>query len=376
MEFFATVFGEYPFIGEKYGMFSTFTGPAVEEQTMTAYPQVLINGGHSYDWLLVHELAHMWWGDCLTCQNWAEVWLNEGFASYAEALWREHLYGSSSYRNYMINMDGGPYAGSIYDPPYVWHSIVYDKGAWILHMLRNILGDSDFFQFLLDYRAVHEYSNVVTEDLVAIAENLSGGDLDWFFEPWIYHEGRPYYHWGWTYSGPPYTLRLSIAQVQSPDYPTYTMPIDVEVTTVSGTQNFVVWDSLRYQSFDLALLSEPTGVTLDPEVWILGDFEEVETSVPAEKAGPAFLAQNTPNPFNPATQIRFGSSRSGRVSLRVFDLQGRMLRTLLAGHVEAGEHIVRWNGKNDAGEALASGVYLYRLVGPDGVRERKMTLLR
>jgi aminopeptidase N len=381
MEFFATVFGEYPFIGEKYGMFETPPGPAVEEQTVVAYPSVLINGGHTYDWILVHELAHMWWGDCVTCASWEHVWLNEGFASYSEALWWEHLYGPAGLRSYMIGMDSGPYAGTVYDPPYIWHAIVYDKGAWIVHMLRRILGEAAFFQLLLDYRAAYEFDNVTTEEFIAVAETAYGGDLSWYFEPWLYHEGRPDYEYWWhAQGGPapqPYTVHLAVEQVQSASQPVYTMPIDVRIITTSGSETYTVWDSLRTQTFELPVANEPFIVVLDPDAWVLADFTQVTTGLAESPGAPAtYLAQNRPNPFNPHTTIEFGLGRAGTVALRIFDVQGRMVRSLVRGELPAGEHSVTWDGTNDAGVALPSGLYFYRLVGPAGVREQRMVLLR
>jgi aminopeptidase N len=383
MEFFAGVYGEYPFIGEKYGMFETTSGPAVEEQTVVAYPNGLVNGGHNYDWILVHELAHMWWGDCVTCESWEHVWLNEGFASYSEALWWEHLYGASGLRSYMIAMDQGPYSGTIYDPPYVWHSIVYDKGGWVLHMLRHILGEAAFFQFVTDYRAAHEYGNAATDDLVAVAETVYGGDLDWFFEPWLYHTGRPTYEYWWHHTAGPgpdrSTVHLAIEQTQSTSYPTYTMPIDVVVLTSTGTERHVVWDSLRVQTFAIEVDGEPIAVSPDPDRWVLASFQQV--TVGAEPAAPApaermTLAQNHPNPFNPATEIHFTLARPGVIALRVFDVHGRLVRTLARGMRPAGEYAVRWDGDNEQGGAVASGTYFYRLVGPGGVEERRMVLAR
>jgi len=211
---------------------------------------------------------------------------------------------------------------------------------------------------------------------VAVAEGIEGGDLDWFFEPWIYHEGEPSYEYGWTWTGPPYILHLSIAQVQSLAYPTYTMPIDVEVTTTSGVEEHVVWNSERAQSYDIPVGAQPTEIRLDRWTWILGDFAESATGVPSQPPAAAFLAQNAPNPFNPETQIRFSLSRPGRCALRVFDAQGRMLRVLQAGPQAAGEQRVSWDGRDDEGRELPSGIYLYQLDGPDGVQQRKMTLLR
>ena len=379
MEFLASVWGEYPYIGEKYGMFSTPSGPAVEEQTMTAYPFGFINGNHSYDWILVHELAHQWFGDCVTVADWSHVWLSEGSASYAEALWRENLYGAAAYRSYMNSMDTGPYAGTIVDPPYVWHAIVYDKGAWILHMLRGMMGDTDFFQAVLNFRNAHEYGNAVSDDFVAAAEAVYGGDMEWFFEPWLYHEGRPQYEFAWSANAsPPYTLHLSVFQTQSLAYPTYSMPMQVEVTTTAGVEEHVIFDTERGQSFDIAVGAEPTLVRLDRWDWILADKTEVQTGLPGGHAGGAAFAleQNSPNPFNPKTAIRFSVAQPGRVALRVFDERGRMLRTLLNDRVAAGAHSVNWDGRDDLGNSLPSGIYLYRLVAPDGVEQRKMSLIR
>jgi aminopeptidase N len=377
IEFLASIYGEYPFLGEKFGHFTIDAGVAVEEQTLVAYPEVCVDGAHYYDWLLVHELAHQWWGDCITCNDWKEVWLNEGFASYSEALWKEHTGGKPAYRLYMDAMDNGPYSGTIYDPPYVWSSIVYDKGAWVLHMLRWIMRDEGFFQMLLDYRAAHEYSNVVTADLVSIAEAVYGGDLSWFFDAWIYHEGRPDYEYWWEYSGTgPYTVNVYVRQVQSSSYPTYKMPLRLRVDTTGPSEGFTVWDSLRTQAFVVSVPNEPTGVVCDPKHKILGAFTEVSGSGAGERAcHGTSLEQNVPNPFTSVTVISFETSKPQTIALRVFDIEGRMVRTLERGRVAAGLHRVTWDGNADDGRPVAPGVYFCQLVGPDGVQRRRMVRL-
>ncbi|MBT8387719.1 MAG: M1 family metallopeptidase, partial [Ignavibacteria bacterium] len=100
MEFFVTVFGEYPFLNEKYAMSEFPWGGAMEHQTNTSYGEPLIRGDHFYDYINAHELAHQWFGDCITMRRWSHIWLNEGFASYSEALWEESIGGSNAYHAY------------------------------------------------------------------------------------------------------------------------------------------------------------------------------------------------------------------------------------------------------------------------------------
>lgn len=413
----AARFGEYPFIGEKYGIFETNSGPAVEEQTMVAFPSGLITGAHTYDWIYVHELGHMWWGDAVTCESWEHVWLNEGFASYAEALWFESLGGADALHLYMENMDNGPWAGTIVDPPYVWHSIVYEKGAWVLHMLRHVMGDAAFFEGLAGYREVHEGGNATSEEFAAAMETAHGFSLDAFFDSWLYFEGEPQYEYFWDEGdggrpgrtdrdgvagdgdgdggvvgdgdgdrdaagndgrdgGAP-TVELIVRQVQSDSYPTYSMPIDVTVTTASGPEHFVISNSERIQHYSLPVTNTPLAVELDPDNWILGDFVPVVAGVgdPGDLSA-AFLAPPSPNPATTGTRIEFGLSRESRVALRVFDAGGRMIRTLVQGHREAGTHQITWEGNDDDGRPVANGAYYLQLVSNDGVRQQNLILLR
>jgi aminopeptidase N len=156
MEFYASVFGEYPFIEEKYGMAVFPWHGGMEHQTITSYGASLVWGTHRYDFINAHELAHQWFGDCITMRHWSHIWLNEGFASYAEALWYEHIDGKEAYHTYVNRWDQVP----LNSPLFVTDSLngnalfsrtVYDKGGWVLHMLRGVLGDSLFFESLKSY---------------------------------------------------------------------------------------------------------------------------------------------------------------------------------------------------------------------------------
>jgi aminopeptidase N len=265
---YAGFFGEYPFLDEKYGQAEFTWGGGMEHQTITSL------GGWG-EYLLVHELAHMWWGDMITCDDFHHIWLNEGFATYGEALWAEATYGEAAYKQQMeyAKYLGG---GTIYVPDLSdWNRIFdpdlsYDKASWILHMLRGVVGDSTFFDILHTYYgSPHRYASATTEDFRDICEAVAGLDFDRFFEQWVYEEGFPYYYYSWT-SQPAtggYEITLDIDQLQ--DNVVFEMPIQVGVETAGGETTFVVGDSLAAQQFSLVVEDEPLSVSLDKDEWIL-----------------------------------------------------------------------------------------------------------
>ncbi len=370
-------FGTFPFTGERYGMYMIEPGPAVEHQTMVSYPRNIVDGSGDFEYIVAHELVHMWFGDEITVADWKDVWLSEGFASYGEAIYEESVGGATALRDYMMAMDAGPYAGTMYDPPYVWHAIVYDKGAWVLHMLRHVLGDAGFDQLIADYRAAHAGGNVVTTDFIAVAEGVHGSSLSWFFDPWVYEEGRPSYAYSWipeTTAG--LAVSLTLDQVQSLDQPTYTMPIDVEIQTASGTEQHVIMNDMRSQSFSIPVGDTPIAVTLDPGRWILGSFVEEPVGVATGPAAPWGVDAPVPNPAFGATTISFLTATPGRVAVRVFDVAGRHVRTLTSEVLSAGPHTVTWDGRDRHGEPVAAGSYRVRLVGPDGVDHASVLVVR
>jgi aminopeptidase N len=260
MTFFATIYEEYPFMEEKYGHAEFPWGGAMEHQTMTSYGENLINGSGYYHYIMVHELAHMWWGDLVTCGTWMDLWLNEGFATYSDALWIEFDEGAQAFLNrmgsfkstyfYYDNQNRFP----IYDPEYLWGGTVYQKGAWILHMLRNVLGEEDFWAFYPEWRNRYGFGSPLTADLQQTLEDVSGMDLDWYFDEWVYMAGYPEYEWGWEFELlglDSSSIDLSIHQVQEliNQTPIFSMPIEIEVTTTTGTEMIVVDNNQQYQYF-------------------------------------------------------------------------------------------------------------------------------
>jgi hypothetical protein len=272
-------FGEYPFLTEKYGHAQFQFGGGMEHQTCTSL-------GVFNEFVVAHELAHQWWGDLVTCRDFHHIWLNEGFATYGEALWAEANGGMAAYHaDLRLNRYLGP--GTVWVPDATDETRVfdanlsYDKASWVLHMLRHVLGDAVFFDALHAYRSQWGYRSATTEDFRDVCESVSGRNLHDFFQQWIYGEYYPIYYPTWTSApaGGGWDVSLSLEQTQS--WQLFHMPVDVTVTTGSGATTFVVDDSLAQQDFVLHVADEPTAVEIDKDDWIL---RSVRTTV----TNPAF----------------------------------------------------------------------------------------
>jgi hypothetical protein len=267
-----TLFGEYPFITEKYGIVQDEGCCGMEHQTLTTQ-------GTFPERRNVHELAHQWWGDAITCKTWHDIWLNEGFARYAESLWHEFKPGGShaAYMTHMQTYRPSTYTGTVYRYDISTSSAifsttnVYDKGSWVMHMLRHVLGDAVFFDTLAAYRAAYEGGAADTADFQAMAENVSGSNLDWFFQQWVYAGGAPYYRYGWVYRnwGGQHLVLLHVEQYQT-DAPDFKMPIDVTLAlSGGGEETHVIWHQNNIEWYVLEAAAPVTGVTLDKDTWIL-----------------------------------------------------------------------------------------------------------
>ncbi len=288
------IYGEYPFITEKYGIYECQFGGGMEHQTFTAQ-------GTFSESVTVHELGHQWWGDMITCNTWNHIWINEGFAAYTEALWAERKPGSSGLPALKSVMATKKYtgAGSVYvtDAEVANMNAIFDtsttynKAAWVLHMLRHVLGDDNFFDALAAYRAAFQYSAASTEDFQGACEPFyPTGDLSWFFSEWIYGERTPAYQWGWTNAqihGQNYLL-LSIDQTQDAAYQRFTMPIDI---VVNG-DTYTAFDDHDPQNFVIPLPAPATTVDLDPDEWILTSGRTTAAYSP----GPPKIVETYPDP--------------------------------------------------------------------------------
>ncbi len=280
-------YGKYPYYNEKYGV-AEYVGywGGMEYQTLSCVQPYFITGNHTYDDIFVHELAHQWWGDCITPKDFHHSWVSEGFATFTEALYFGHLEGVEKYHSYMMDENEAlsykdiMYRHDISDPDKVYAGVVYYKGAWILHMLRHIIGEDNFWAGIREYRSRFEYGAATTEDLQQAFEQVYGDSLGWFFHQWVYEPGYPHYAFGWhqeIHEGQR-KLYAFIRQDQT-DVSLFKMPVDftIETTTSETTFTMMVEDSLekfKYASSDSILKAQ-----LDKDYWVLKKIDVITTPI-------------------------------------------------------------------------------------------------
>lgn len=379
LEAFANGFGEYPFINEKYGHAHFPWGGGMEHQTLTS-----LSYSNYTQHIISHELGHQWFGDMITCADFHHIWLNEGFATWTEAYWKEMMPGGGS-AAYRDEMNDAAYFGGgtifVENPNNFWeifdYNLTYQKASWVPHMLRGVLGDEDFFDGLLAYREALAYSSATTEQFRDIMEEVSGRDLDNFFQQWIYGEGYPQYSVNYTteISAGSTLLQVRIEQTQSA--PVFDMKLQIKVDQMLGNEIYSVENNQRVQWYNFTIPGTINGLELDPDDWVLCQINYGGTSdLPGLAINGPKLLPNVPNPFNPSTSINYELPLGSHVRLSVYDLSGRLVRILEDGQMAAGEHSVRWDGRDGQGLAQASGMYFVRLNAGGKTGIRKITLVQ
>ncbi|MCX6174625.1 MAG: M1 family aminopeptidase [Ignavibacteriales bacterium] len=380
LQIFSQKFGPYPFLREKYGHAQFGWGGGMEHQTITS----LVSFS---EMLVVHELAHQWYGDKVTCKDWQNIWLNEGFASYCECIYREAKYGTADFKSYVDNFmsqaksaAGTIYVQNINSINEIFNSArEYKKGAIVLHMLRGIVGDDNFFKIMQQYANEPglAYNVATTEDFQRIAERVSGIDLNYFFQEWIHGENFPVYSVVWSYKqdvNENYKVSLKITQSVNSNPSFFTMPIQIAITTSKGLVNTTVINNAQVQSIDLIVDGIPSAIQVDPGNWILKTvmkttYQENIDLYPTNYT----LDQNYPNPFNSGTSIRFELPIDSYITLNIYDELGSFVTSLINEKKSKGIYEVRFDPNN---YKLASGIYFYTLKAGNYSETKKMIILK
>jgi aminopeptidase N len=280
LDLYAELFGPYPF--DRYGHAQAPFPGGMEHQTLTMVGEFVVRDGDTYEWLIAHEVAHHWWGDSVTLEDWRHIWLNEGFASYADALWFEKKEGRAGLlRRMRLFADLFRFGHitrnidiPVFNPPsnQLFSFVCYDKGAWVVHMLRRILGDDVFFAALREYQSRHRHGVADTDDFIAVCEELHGADLDWFFTPWLNGVSLARYRVETSTSAVGdgrHAIFVTVHQEQ--EDPPFTMPVDVAFRWIGGEKRRTVWIDASPFTFSDTLDGAPadTAALLDPDEWIL-----------------------------------------------------------------------------------------------------------
>ena len=289
IEFFSQRIGvKYPY--ERYSQIcvSDFLFGGMENTTATTQTDLTLHDERAHldfssDPLVAHELAHQWWGDLLTCKDWSHGWLNEGFATYFEALWKEHHEGREEFlynlyqkaQNY-FREDRERYRRSIvtkvyHEPIDLFDTHLYEKGSLVLHMLRFYLGDELFFKSLNHYCVTHRGKSVETSDLMKAVEEATGRNVERFFDQWVFKGGHPDFKVHAEWDEKMKSERLTVQQTQTTDEttPIFHTPVDVEITTSKGKKIHRIEIEEKEQVFYFPLPEKPLMVRFDKWNWIL-----------------------------------------------------------------------------------------------------------
>ncbi len=231
------------------------------------------------DWLVAHEAAHQWWGDFVTMRDWSETWMNESFATYYEYVWAKHARGDDEGAWNMENKRRQYYreAETKYRRPIVFNrwnwpnenfdSHTYPKGAAVLHMLRNELGQEPFDASITHFLGRHPYGSVQTNDLIESIRSVTRRDMKSFFDQWVYTAGHPELavSWSWDAEKKAVTLHVKQVQVQDDHVGRFRFPVEIEVLYDSGRSTARVEVTRDEETFVLPTKTKPRAFFVDPQ---------------------------------------------------------------------------------------------------------------
>lgn len=275
---------EYPWVKYSQIVGRDYVSGAMENTTATLHQESAqqdarqLIDGNEWENTIAHELFHQWFGDLVTAESWSNITVNESFADYSQLLWQEHKYGADAagfeqykeMQSYLGSGSSGKDLVRFYykDKEDVFDQVSYQKGGRILHMLRNYVGDKAFFASLNKYLTTYKYGNGSADKLRLAFEEVTGQDLNWFFNQWYFGNGHPRLEINYGYDSLNHMARVYIKQTQSGDK-LFKLPIAIDIYKGTNKTRYQVWASNKADSFSFATAVKPDLINVDADKVIL-----------------------------------------------------------------------------------------------------------
>ena len=360
LQFFHNNFGDYPFIKEKYGHVQFSWGGGMEHQTASF--MVSVNES-----LVAHELGHQWFGDKITCASWEDIWLNEGFATYLAAVYLENKYpaGTINSRKAVVNNITSATGGSVWvnDTTNVGRifsgRLSYNKGSYLLYMLRWKLGDVVFLNALRQYQNDPKlaYGFAKTDDLKRNLEQVSGQNLAEFFKDWFKGQGYPSYNVTWTQIGSEY-VNIKMNQTTShTSVDFFELPVALKFKNATQEKTIVVDNKTNGETFFRNIGFIADTVLIDPEYWLVTK-NNVSVKVPDATAGQNII-QVFPNPMQNRFYIYMHKMTAATANINLYNAAGQLVYTKNINLVNGSEYV------EVPSQYLPKGAYFLRINAGD-----------
>jgi aminopeptidase N len=386
--YFSENFCEHPFEKNGFATISDlFNWGGMENQTLTS-----ICPGCWYESLVAHEYAHQWFGDMITCATWADIWLNEGFATWSEAFWQENTGGYNAYKAdmdyYADNYFQGNPGWAISVPSWAtttpsnnvlfdW-SITYCKGACVLYQLRTTIGDSLYFATLKAYSADTnlKYKSATITDFSSKVNMVTGENYDWFFDEWIYQPNHPKYVNTYNFEdigGGQWKVNFFTTQAQT-NTVFFKMPIELRIRFLDNSDTIIrVMNDVNYQQFSWAFNKRPVQFKFDPSDKIILKEESTVLGIIDDQLTKGYfhLFQNYPNPAQNQTRITYELVNPSDVTIEIFNIMGKVEKSYDFSSMQSGINSVDLDCST-----LSSGVYYYRVKAGDVIKTKKMLITK
>jgi len=380
-QFFSTTFCEHPFPKNGFASLNTeFSWGGMENQSLTN-----ICPDCWYSSLIVHEFGHQWFGDMITCATWADIWLNEGFATYSEALWLEHA--DNSYDSYKTEIDNNAnsyiYNNSgraIYVPAWINqqpsvnvlfdYGITYLKSSCVIHLLRYTLGDDVFFNFLKSYSSDDnfKYKSVTTQEFNEKLNTFTNSNYDWFFEDWLMQPNHPFYKniYSFVNNGTNWTVNFTTKQTQANTF--FRIPMQIKIKFEDNTEIIEsFFNETNNQTFSFEYTKKPISLTFDPNNEIV--LKQGTTTITGIVDLKTINFQIIPNLITDKASINFELTRNSNVKIIIQNIIGEEIEIIENNTFNSGIQQINWNTQN-----LEKGIYFVKLIVNDNSFVQKVVL--